>query len=334
MNSIGRSLLRGLLQPFFRPYVSMPGASFAGRPTAFGEDEKKLQSALSSHVRALAQDIGVRHDTVDGSLAAAVGYIAQSFRAIGFVPRLEAFTFRAMTMHNVEAIIPGRDPRAPWIVFGAHYDTVKQTRGADDNASGVAALLELARLLKDSRPERTICFVAYANEEHNGGAFENMGSFAHARGLRATGVKVKAMLALEMLGYFDPAEGSQKYPFPFNLFYPTRGDFIGFVGNTHSASLVRFVVRQFRSCAQIGSEGVAAPERFADIARSDHWSYWQHGWPALMVTDTSNFRNPNLHTSGDTPESLDYQSMTRVVLALSRVARDLDSTQGAGFDFV
>jgi Zn-dependent M28 family amino/carboxypeptidase len=312
----------------------MPGVSFTGRPAAFGEAESQLQRALFGHVQALAVDIGVRHDTVQGSLDAAAACIAQAFQAIGFEPRLEAFLFRALTMHNVEAIIPGRNPSAPWLVFGAHYDTVKQTGGADDNASGVAALLELARLLKDSRPECTICFVAYANEEHNGGAFENMGSFAHARGLKESGVKVKAMIALEMLGYFDPAEGSQKYPFPFNLFYPTRGDFIGFVGNSRSASLVRFVVRAFRCRAQIASEGVAAPERFADIARSDHWSYWQHGWPALMVTDTSNFRNPHLHTAGDTPETLDYQSMTRVVLALERVARELASSGGDEFAFV
>ena len=322
MNSVARTALKALLYPFFWRYVNMPGKSFKGRPGHFTSDEVSLQSALAELIEALSATIGIRHHDRGDSLSASADYIAKSFEKLGFKPRLQQFEFAGVPMHNVEVIIPGRK-LAKYVVIGAHYDTVPHTPGADDNASGVAALLELARRLIDTRPDCTICLVAFANEEDNGGAWEGMGSYAHARGLKERGIDVVGMISLEMLGYFDQSEGSQKYPFPFNLFYPTTGNFIGFVGNTKSADFVRFCLRQFRLAASVPSEGVAAPERFSDIARSDHWSYWQHDYPALMVTDTSNFRNPHLHTMQDTSDSLNFDSMTRVVKGIEAVVLKL-----------
>jgi len=316
MHRLVRGSIRALLYPLFYRYVKMPGRSFKGQPAHFSHEEVALRSALQNHVQVLSGDIGVRHHDLGESLDASAAYIRSSFEKLGYTPRLERFEFGGHVMHNVEVLIPGKKKTRKYLVIGAHYDTVLTTGGADDNASGVAALIELARLLKDCQPDYTICFVAYANEENNGGAWTEMGSFTHAKGLKASGVEVVGMLSLEMLGYFDQAEGSQKYPFPFNLFYPTSGDFIGFVGNTRSADFVRACVKEFRRSACIASEGVAAPDRFSDIARSDHWSYWQQGYPALMVTDTSNFRNPYLHTMQDTPASLNFTAMTRVVKGL------------------
>ena len=261
MNNIGRKALKTLLYPIFWRYVNMPGKSFSGRPSYFTSDEISLRSALAEHIEALSATIGIRHHNHGASLGAAASYIFSSFEKLGFKPHLQQFEFAGQPMHNIEVIIPGVGARADkYVVVGAHYDTVPTTFGADDNASGVAALLELARRLKDIKPDCTICLVAYANEEHNGGSWDNMGSYSHARDLKARGIDVVGMISLEMLGYFDQSEGSQKYPFPFNLFYPTRGDFIGFVGNSKSADFVRFCLRQFRRVASVPSEGVAAPQ--------------------------------------------------------------------------
>lgn len=327
MNKVTKGLLKALLFPVFWRYVSMPGKSFKGRPGAFTNDETSLQAGLRKHIEALSATIGIRHHNLGETLSASAAYIVSSFEELGFKPRLERFEFDGVPMHNVEIIIPGRNRASEWVVVGAHYDTVPTTPGADDNASGVAALLELARILKDTQPDCTICLVAYANEEHNGGTWEQMGSYAHARGLKEKGTNVKGMISLEMLGYFDEAEGSQKYPFPFNLFYPTRGNFIGFVGNTASAKFVRHCLATFRKSARVPSEAVAAPEKFRDIARSDHWAFWRHGYPAFMVTDTSNFRNPHVHLMSDTVDTLDFQSMTMVVKGIEAVVRDLANPQ-------
>jgi hypothetical protein len=325
MNRIVRKVLKTLLHPFFRRYVDMPGKSFMGQPGTFTSDEVSLRTALAEHIDALSGKIGVRHHTRGATLSAAASYIQSSFEKLGFEPRLQQFEFAGWPMHNVEVIIPGNKRASQYLVLGAHYDTVPHTTGADDNASGVAALLELARRLKDTKPDCTICLVAYANEEHNGGKWENMGSYAHARSLKEQGIDVVGMISLEMLGYFSEAEGSQHYPFPFNLFYPTKGNFIGFVGNTGSADFVKFCLREFRLKASVPSEGAAAPEKYKDIARSDHWSYWQHGYPALMLTDTSNFRNPFVHTILDTADSLNFDSMTRVVKGIEAVVLKLAS---------
>lgn len=328
LSRVGRAALRTLLYPVFRPYVSMPGTSYKGRFRQLADHELELKDRLKGHVSALSLDIGERHHLGAGPQSAlnqAAVYIADAFARLGFIPRITRFTYGGILMENVEVVIPGwRNPEKV-VIVGAHYDTVKHCPGADDNASGIAGVIELARLLKNGMLDYTVKLVAYANEEDSGGPWEAMGSYHHALDCKARGENVVGMISLEMLGYYDSAEGSQKYPFPFNLFYPSRGDFIAFVGNTMSRALVRLCVAEFRARARFPSEGVAAPERFRDIARSDHWSYWQQGYPALMVTDTSNFRNPYLHTPDDKPENVDFESMTRVVLGLEQVVRRLAS---------
>jgi Zn-dependent M28 family amino/carboxypeptidase len=319
MNKITKAALKAVLYPLFWRYVSMPGKSFKGRPVQLTGDQLALQAALTARIEALSTTIGIRHHNHGSSLSTAATHIQTSFEELGFKPFVQQFEFKGTPMHNIGVIIPGRNKAAKWVVAGAHYDTVPTTPGADDNASGVAALLELAKRLKDTNPERTICLCAYANEEHNGGAWENMGSYAHARSLKEQGIEVEGMISLEMLGYFSQEEGSQKYPFPFNLFYPTKGNFIGFVANTDSADFVRYCIEQFRLVATVPSEGTAAPEKFGDIGRSDHWAFWRHGWPAFMLTDTSNFRTPYVHTMQDTIDTLDLDSMTRVVVGIEAV---------------
>ncbi len=211
------------------------------------------------------------------------------------------------------------------MVVGAHYDSVAGTRGANDNASGTAAVLEVARLLAGRDLARTVRFVAFVNEEPPYFKTEQMGSRVYARRSRERGERIVAMLSIETIGYYRDEPGTQKYPFPFSLFYPAEGNFIGFVGNLGSRSLVRRCVGSFRSHAAFPSEGAALPGWITGVDWSDHWSFWKEGYAAVMVTDTAPFRYPWYHDSADTADRLDYERTARVVAGIARVVADLAS---------
>lgn len=323
LSNLKRLTVRCLLYPLFRKHIKMPGRSFSGQVSNFSDEEEGIANACRRHVNELAVKIGSRSLREPAALDRAAQYIETEFKKLGYAVKFEAFLYRGVTMHNIVAERRGSDLADEIVVLGAHYDTVPECPGADDNASGIAGLLELARMFASQSPRRTVRFVAFANEEHSGGKWEEMGSYRHAQASSERGDRIVGMLSLEMLGYFSDEENSQHYPFPFNAFYPDRGNFIGFVANTGSIALVRRVVRVFRDRVDMPSEGVAAPERFSDIGRSDHWSFWQFGYQALMVTDTSNFRYPHLHRGSDTPDKLDFARMSRVVSGLYHVSTDL-----------
>lgn len=316
-------LLRLALYPVFRPYVRMPGRSYRGLFAALNEAETGLQKRLHNHVRILAEEIGERSIARPTGLQAAERYIHDHLRLLGYAVETQRFNFADVDMANVIVEKKGTDPDAEILVIGAHYDTVIGTPGADDNATGVAALLEIARWLKTVKTRRTVRLVAFANEEHPGGPWESMGSCHYANRCKERGDKIVGMLSLEMLGVYSEAEGSQKYPWPFNLFYPTVANFVAFVGNRMSADLVQQSIMAFRMSVQFPSEGVAAPDAVKDIARSDHWAFWQIGVPALMVTDTSNFRYPIYHTPGDTLDKLNFECFARVTGGIIGVVRKL-----------
>jgi Zn-dependent M28 family amino/carboxypeptidase len=202
---------------------------------------------------------------------------------------------------------------------------VPGTVGADDNATGVAAILELARMLHDSKLRKTIRFVLFVNEEPPFFQTDTMGSLVYARQLKRENAAVSAMLSLEMLGYYSEASGSQKYPAALGWLYPSQGNFIGFVGKADSPELVRRAIRSFRETTSFPSEGVAAPVEWPGVGWSDHWSFWQAGYPAIMITDTAIFRNPYYHTPRDTADKLDFAKMARVVEGIRRVVEDLSS---------
>lgn len=316
-------LLKLILYPFFRKYVSMPGRSHTGEHSPLTETEREIRERVEWYVKQLAEDIGERNVVQYDNLQKAARYIENIFWGLGYEAKHQTFTVGAVTMKNIEVEVRGRSRPEEIIVIGAHYDTVFGCAGADDNASGVAALLEMARLFKDLQPERTIRFVAFANEENQNNPWELMGSYAYAERCRLRNEKVVGMLSLEMLGCFLEEEGSQRYPFPFNLFYPTKGNFLAFVGDYGSRKWVRGALAAFRKYAQVPSEGVAAPSRFRDINRSDHWAFWQFGYPGLMITDTSNFRYRHVHTAQDTPDKLDYDKLAKAVSALTAMAVEL-----------
>jgi Zn-dependent M28 family amino/carboxypeptidase len=257
------------------------------------------------------------------ALDSAANYIRATFDSLGFETREHTYSAGKATFRNIEVSIPGRTAPGEIVVVGGHYDSVFDSPGADDNASGTAAVLELARLLKEQRHDRTIRFVAFTNEEPPFFFTEDMGSLRYARAARARGDNIVAMLSMESMGYYSDAPGSQRYPPILGWFYPDRGNFIGFVGNIGSRSLVHRVVRDFRETTQFPSAGSAAPTQVPGIAWSDHWSFWQAGYDGVMVTGTAPFRNRNYHERTDRPDSLDYDHMARVVDGVARVVARL-----------
>jgi hypothetical protein len=277
--------------------VAMPGASHSGALPPLSGEARALSLRLRLHVAALAASER-NHD-----LETPARYIELALKKFS----TQMFVSGGRTVRNIET-------GSGEIVVGAHYDTVPGSPGADDNASGVAVLIELARLVPSG-----VRFVAFANEEMPYFLGPEMGSFVYAR---ERGAKVRAMFSLEMLGYYSDAPGSQAYPAPLGLLYPDRGDFIAFVGDLGARGLVRRSIESFRKHAQFPSEGLAAPSFIPGIAWSDHWSFRKHGYPAVMITDTAFNRYPHYHRASDTPDKLDYERMARVTLGLAEMLNE------------
>ncbi len=315
--------------------LNLPGRSFEGPLPPATAQQVELQDRIRAHVRTLAGTIGERNLRRPDALEAAARYIERTLEAGGYdvaEQRYDVAGYRLATPEGHEDV-PSRTVRnlevcvgqgAEIVIVGAHYDTAPGTPGADDNASGVAAVLELARSFHGKKTQRTVRFVFFVNEEPPCFQTEDMGSLVYARRCRERRERVSAMLSLEMLGYYSEAAGSQSFPFPLQLLYPDRGDFVFFVSDPGSRSLLRRAARSFRRSVAFPSRGGAAPPRWVpSIAWSDHWSFRQVGYPALMVTDTAFLRYDHYHMPTDTPERLDYDRIARVVQGLAGVVEEL-----------
>jgi len=301
--------------------MSMPGknVSTAG---PLSPDEIALREELRVDVQKLAGDIGERNMWHYAQLNAAADFIEDSFSRAGFHPRRDSYDMRGQACYNIEVEIPGADRDI--VLIGAHYDSVFGSPGANDNGSGVAATLALARRFANANPKHTLRFVAFVNEEPPYFLSGEMGSLVYARRCKERGDRISAMISLETIGYFSDAPNSQTYPSPgLGLFYPNVGNFIGFVSNVRSRGLLRRVIALFRKHAKIASEGASLPAFIPGVSWSDQWSFWQHGYPAIMATDTAPFRYPYYHSSSDTPDKLDYDRFTLVVSGMRKVIEQL-----------
>jgi hypothetical protein len=301
--------------------IRMPGRNIS---TAAGLNnaEVALRAELFSDVQALAGDIGERNLNRYPQLVAATDLIEASLARAGLTPRRDSYDLRGRACHNLEVEIRGARPEI--LVVGAHYDSVSGSPGADDNASGVAGLLALARRFAGKSCGQTLRFVAFVNEEPPYFQTEEMGSLVYARRCKAHGDKISAMISLETIGYFSDGPGSQKYPSPgLGFFYPSKGNFIGFVGNLRSRALLRGAVSAFKKERKLPCEGAALPAAIPGIGWSDQWSFWECGYPAIMVTDTAPFRYPHYHSSTDTPDKLDYDRFALVVSGMEKVIAEL-----------
>lgn len=270
---------------------------------------------LQKHVRMLAETLAPRSYD-DENLDKAADYIAQELRDAGLEVREQRFraSGREGEFRNIIARV-GPATGKP-IVVGAHYDAWGGLPGADDNASGVAGVLELARMFAAKPPAVPVELVAWPNEEPPHFATEEMGSAHHASALtaggRASGVRL--MISLEMIGFFSDEPGSQRFPLaPLKLLYSDRGDYIAVVGRVGEGWLTRKMKKAMRSATDLGVETINAPRFVPGVDLSDHRSFWDRDVPAVMITDTAFFRNPRYHTAQDTWDTLDYGRMGKVV---------------------
>ena len=293
-------------------------------------------SRLQSHVRVLSEELYPRSYDQPAKLAAAAAYVRSQFTGAGASPEEQSFAVDGDHYRNIIARYGPTD--GPVLVIGAHYDSygnevrgasfpggydiTTHTPGADDNASGVAGLIEVARLLQQAPPKIGVELVAYSLEEPPHFRTEAMGSVQHARRLRSSGRKVALMISLEMIGYFSTDRQSQTYPLPgLDLIYPDRGDFIAIVGRIRDGLVTRKVKAAMLGASDLPVYSMNAPSFIAGIDFSDHSSYWNEGLPAVMVTDTAFYRNPHYHEAGDTADRLDYERMAKVVQGVFAVTQ-------------
>jgi Zn-dependent M28 family amino/carboxypeptidase len=308
---------------FFYWTSLMVEKSYSGRFLPLSEKEKHISSNLHDHIFMLAGEIGERNIWLPQKLNAAAEYIEKIWQEQNFAVQPQEYETRGVKSANLIIEIPGSSLHDQIIIVGAHYDSVLGSPGANDNGSGVAALLEISRLLAGINPARTIRFVAFTNEEPPFFLRRDMGSRVYASNARSRNENIVAMLSLETMGYYSEVPYSQDYPFPFSFFYPHTANFIGFVGNIRSRHLVKLSLGSFRRTTDFPSEGTAAPGWITGIGWSDHWSFWREGYKAIMITDTAFFRYDHYHTLQDTPEKINYDRLARVSKGLAEVIQDL-----------
>lgn len=281
-------------------------------PATLNVDADSLR--LKEDVEAICNKFGSRDYANLAGLNGVAGYIKTEFEKAGLTVKEQHFKANGNDYKNVIATYGPAD--APLLIVGAHYDACDIHAGADDNASGVAGLLELARMISKEKPvlNYQIEFVAYTLEEPPFFGTDLMGSAIHAQSIVDDGVDVKAMMCLEMIGYFTDAPNSQDYPTDaLRLSYPTVGNFITVVGQMHATSLVRSIKKNMMAGGSVDVHSINAPAVVPGIDFSDHRNYWAHAIPAVMITNTAFYRNHNYHEASDLPETLDYGRMREVV---------------------
>ena len=316
---------------FWLVCIRMPGQSYSQvnhQDQDVDQEEEAAQDSaeeeLRTYVAHLSETIGERNLGHYEELCEAADYVEAQLTEYGYTTARQTFEVRNLDCFNIEAEIEGTARPEEIVIIGGHYDSFIGTPGANDNGTGTAAMLVLANHFREFKPERTLRFVAWTNEEPP--YFQNqgqMGSWVYAEKCRKEEQNIVAVLSLETMGYFTNDKDSQKYPPPLNLLYPSTGNFIGFVSDINSRQLQRRVIKKFREHAKIPSEGASLPQSTPGVGWSDHWSFWQEGYVGLMVTDTAPFRYEHYHKATDTTDKINFPEMAKVVDGLVFVIKDL-----------
>jgi Zn-dependent M28 family amino/carboxypeptidase len=292
-------------------------------------EDEALVGRLRGHVQCLAADIGERHVYRPQALAAAASYIEDAWREQGYAVSRLAYEVSGTLCANLEVARNGGARAREILLLGAHYDSVIGSPGANDNASGVAALLEISRMFMAVEPAVTVRFVAFVNEEPPFFMTGQQGSAIYADAARRGGDDIRLMASLETIGCYSDEPGSQAYPPLFALFYPDRGNFIGMVSDFRSRAALQRLARAFRAHCDFPLETAATFRFVPGVAWSDHRSFWHQGYRALMITDTAFYRYRHYHAASDTPDKLAYSALARVTLGLFRAFAAL-AGEGAG----
>ena len=305
------------------PVIRLLGNGFNGRLPGLTPDEVESSKSLRQHVKTLATEIGERNLRESENLQRTEVYIEDCLLKLGHTIERQTYKVDGVDCHNLIAQRQGATRPNEIVVIGAHYDSGLGTPGANDNGSGVAALLELAKRFSKSDLHRTLRLIFFVNEEPPYFQTDEMGSMVYARRCKERKENITAVVSLETIGYYSDEEGSQNYPFPLGAIFPKTGNFIGFVGNVESGPLVQRVLTTFQKHVKFPSEGTSLPDAAQGIGWSDQWSFWKLGYPGVMVTDTAPFRYPHCHRPTDTPDKIDYERMARVVTGLAKITDDL-----------
>jgi Peptidase family M28 len=303
----------------------MPGRPHTGPLPPLSQDERAMANTMRGYVEGIASR---PHNTAfPNELEASARRIEATLRSFGYAPTAQHFKAAGVDVRNIEVLIEpptGSAKDLMTLVVGAHYDSADHAPGANDNGSGVAALLILARELRRQPRQKTrLRLVFFVNEEPPHFQTATMGSLIYARALAATGERVSAMISLETLGSYSDQKGSQTYPPPLGYPLPDTGNFVAIVGDMSARALAADVTRRFRDSTAFPSLGGVAPGSLPGITWSDHWSFSRFKIAAVMITDTAVFRYPHYHLPTDTPDKLDYERLARVTTGLVRVVSGL-----------
>lgn len=301
----------------FIAFILVMGTTYgwkASNPSLSHIPSQEISQRLKESVHIISENIGVRNYAYFENLEKTGDYIAASFKEMGYSVEEWPYEADGKQFENIVTRIKNNDTEE-YILIGAHYDSCFNP-GADDNASGVAGLLELARLLRKESLKTNIMFAAFTNEEPPFFQTDKMGSRIFVGALQKKKIKIKAMIALEMIGFYSDQWFSQKYLPLLGPFYPNKGDFIALVGNFGSKNLVDFIHKDFQKNRYFPMQAIVSPDFVPGINFSDHASFWEAGMDAVMITDTAYLRNKNYHSAGDTIEKLNFEKMARVVMGL------------------
>lgn len=283
------------------------------------KNDRNLVENLKKHVYKLSHEIGERSYRKYGKLVETEEYIAKQFNSYGYKNEFQEYSINNQVFRNIIAAKQGKEKKKE-IIVGAHYDTVV-TPGADDNASAIAGLLELSKYFSEIRTSKTLRFIAFVNEEPPFFKTEKMGSRLYTMAAKQRADDIQIAFILEMIGYYSDKPFSQKYPPFLGPFYPNTGNYIAVIGNLHSKGIVDRIVKAFKENSSFPIESLNAPSAVPGIDFSDNWSFWQEGYPAVMITDTAFYRNYNYHRLTDTYEKLDYISLAEVINGLKYVLK-------------
>ena len=322
--AIAIALVGGIVA-LLRYMTTVPGESHRGPLPALGTGDTLMAERLGAHIAAIASR---PHNIANyAELEKAARYIEHQLRALGYEPVAHVFTADQREVRNIEVTIEPADPGRSrgTVVVGAHYDSAGNAPGANDNGSGTAAVLELARLLGDlrGRIDARVRLALFVNEEPPYFRTPQMGSWQYAKLLSERREPIIGMISLETIGWFSDQPGTQRYPPPFGLMYPTEGNFVAFVGMMGSREFLHAVIASFRRHTAFPTVGGVAPGFIPGIAWSDHWSFEHFGFPALMITDTALYRYPHYHLPTDTPDKVDTAKLARVTRGLEKVLREI-----------
>ena len=278
---------------------------------------------LKNHVYTLANDIGEHNIYHPAALKAAAEYITGQWQSQGYTVTPQSYSVEGLQCSNLEISCPGNDAGNAYILIGAHYDSVMGSPGANDNGSGVAALLELSRLFTTLQPKTSVRFVAFVNEEPPFFYWKNMGSMIYANQAQQRSDNIRFMISLETIGYYNDHPHSQQYPPLLKYFFPDTGDFIAFVSNLSSRRAMRNAVKSFRQGSDFPLQHIATLAMVPGVSWSDHLSFWRKGYKAFMITDTAFYRYSYYHTAQDTADKLTYLPYAKLVNGLFMMLKSL-----------